>query len=203
MGSVGFSLLLRVLYLAQQWRIDMSEHPTFLAAEGVVGLMGRHIVAGERPLFYYGQYYMGALEAYLAAGLFYLFGDSMTALRAVPAVFAVAWIPLAGAIAARLYGRRAGLLAAALVALPSQFVFEWGFQARGGHAEHVTLVLLTLWLVLLALEHMSRGVLIALGFVMGLSLWVNQMAVAYMPVFAYALVSSVKLRSRQAALLVA
>lgn len=201
LASVGFSLVLRVLYLAQQWRIDMSEHPTFLAAEGIVGLMGRHILAGARPLFYYGQYYMGALEAYLAAGLFHLFGESMTTLRAVPTVFAVTWIPLAGVIAARLYGRRAGLLAAALVALPSQFVFEWGFQARGGHAEHVTLVLLTLYLVLLALEHAGGVVLVALGFVVGFSFWVNQLAVAYLPVYAYALTSWGKVRQRQAALL--
>ena len=46
-----------------------------------VGLMALRILKeGERPLFYYGQDYMGALEAYGAALLFALFGPTTTVL---------------------------------------------------------------------------------------------------------------------------
>jgi hypothetical protein len=31
--------------------------------EAVVGLMARHILDGKRPVFYYGQAYMGSLDA--------------------------------------------------------------------------------------------------------------------------------------------
>lgn len=42
--------------------------------EAIVGLMARHIRAGMGiPIFYYGQPYMGSLEALLAAGSFLLF----------------------------------------------------------------------------------------------------------------------------------
>ena len=38
--------------------------------EAVVGLMARHIAfLGERPVFYYGQPYLGSLEAFSAAPL--------------------------------------------------------------------------------------------------------------------------------------
>ncbi|HKJ65439.1 MAG TPA: hypothetical protein VJ969_08555, partial [Desulfopila sp.] len=36
----------------------------------VVGIMGLHILEGARPLFFYGQAYMGAAEAYLTAAVF-------------------------------------------------------------------------------------------------------------------------------------
>ena len=57
-----------------------------------VGLMGIRILQGERPLFYYGQNYMGALEAYVAAALFRLFGVSTTVLSLAPTLFALGWI---------------------------------------------------------------------------------------------------------------
>jgi 4-amino-4-deoxy-L-arabinose transferase-like glycosyltransferase len=201
LGSVALSLGLRVLYLSQPWRIDLSEHPVFIADEGVVGLMGRHILEGGRPLFYYGQYYMGALEAYLAAGVFYLFGDSMTTLRLVPVLCSLVWIPLVYGIARRLFEPRSGLLAAALIALPSPFIFEWGFKARGGYALHVALVLAVLYLLLRLFECRTRGRIAAFGFLSGLSLWVNQLAVPYVPIYAYALYKWVPLRRRDVATL--
>jgi len=180
------SLVLRWLYLAHPWRIDACEPQAFVAAEGLVGIMGRHILRGARPVFFYGQYYLGAFEAYLVAVVFGLLGESMTTLRLVPTAFAVAWIPLAGLIAARLFGRSAGYLAAALVALPSPFAFQWGFTAWGGHS-NVVMILAAVFLLLLVLERADRVRLGALGFVTGFSLWVNQLAVAYTPVYAYAL----------------
>jgi hypothetical protein len=106
------SLGLRALYLREPDRIDLSEPPAFIAAEGLVGLMGRHVLNGARPVFYYGQAYMGAQEAYLGACVFRLFGSSMNTLRLVPMFFAMTWVPLAGAIAWRLYGKRAAVFAA-------------------------------------------------------------------------------------------
>ena len=186
-ASVAASLALRALYLVQSWRIDMSEHPVFIADEGVVGLMARHILRGAHPLFYYGQYYMGALEAYMAAAVFAVFGASMTTLRAVPTLCAIGWIPLTYVIARRLYGARAALLATALGALPSQFVFEWGFKARGGYAEHVALLLFVLYATILLMDRVTTKRAVMLGLAAGLSLWVNQLAIAYVPFYGYAI----------------
>jgi 4-amino-4-deoxy-L-arabinose transferase-like glycosyltransferase len=199
LGSVTISLALRVLYLMHPWRIDVSEPRAFLAAEGLMGLMARHIVTGARPLFFYGQYYLGTFEAYVAAAVFAVFGSSMTTLRVVPTAFALSWIPLTGVIAGKLYGRRAGWLAAALIALPSPFAFEWGFTAWGGHA-NVPMVLVALLLCVWLVQRFNRACLAALGFVVGFSLWVNQLAVVYVPMYAYALVRWIKLRRSQMAL---
>src|SRR4029453_6428819 len=45
--------------------------------EAVVGLMARHIAfLGERPVLYYGQPYLGSLEAFPAAPLLVVFAST-------------------------------------------------------------------------------------------------------------------------------
>jgi hypothetical protein len=68
-GSYGFCVLLlitvaallRVIFISNGWPVTNSD-------EGTMGLNALHILTrGERPIFLYGQYYMGTLEAYLGA----------------------------------------------------------------------------------------------------------------------------------------
>src|SRR5256885_8224051 len=50
--------------------------------EAFMQLMSIHIdKLGERPMFYYGQNYMGTLEAYVGALSFHIFGSSLLAMR--------------------------------------------------------------------------------------------------------------------------
>ena len=75
--SAWESLALSGLLLIGLWLrlLTLAEIGALNADEAIPGLMARHIAwSGETPTFYYGQYYFGALEAYLLAGLFRLFG---------------------------------------------------------------------------------------------------------------------------------
>src|SRR5947209_19680399 len=70
-----FATVLRIILIGQGW-------PQTNSDEGTIGLMALHIAyRGEHPAFFYGQGYMGPLEAYLAAMLFQLFGPSLFTLR--------------------------------------------------------------------------------------------------------------------------
>ncbi len=70
-----FGTLLRVLLAVLKW-------PLLNSDEGTMGIMALHIAYhGEHPTFYYGQHYMGTLDAYIGAGLFRLFGSSIFTLR--------------------------------------------------------------------------------------------------------------------------
>ena len=54
----------------------------FDADQAVVGLMAKHISEGRAfPVFFYGQSYLLALEAYLAAPLMWLLGPTEVALK--------------------------------------------------------------------------------------------------------------------------
>lgn len=77
--------LVAVLLLAVVWKVlllAMDALP-FNADEAVVGLMARHILAGETPIFFYGQAYMGSLDAFLVAAGFAVFGAQVWVIRLV------------------------------------------------------------------------------------------------------------------------
>ncbi|MFN0152093.1 MAG: hypothetical protein ACKVU1_15435 [bacterium] len=126
------------------------------ADEAIVGVMARHILErGERPLFYYGQSYGGggALEAYAAALLFAVFGESTVALKMAPLVFWLASIPAAYWVARALGGRGAARLAIVLYSFAPP-AFEWSLAARGGYVETM---LFSMLLVVVALPLVGCG----------------------------------------------
>ena len=47
----------------------------------MVGLQAEHILRGDRPVYYFGQAYMGSLEAYIVAFIFRLTGPAVWAMR--------------------------------------------------------------------------------------------------------------------------
>src|SRR4051794_13218038 len=49
--------------------------------EAIVGLMARHMLAGHFPIWFYGQSYLGSLEAATTAALFPLFGSTPLVLK--------------------------------------------------------------------------------------------------------------------------
>src|SRR5947209_17711313 len=66
----------------------------FDADEAVEGLMARHVLAGEHPLFLWGQRYKGVPEIYLSAAVFRTAGSSVVALKAVTLVCFVVFVCL-------------------------------------------------------------------------------------------------------------
>src|SRR5260370_1583286 len=99
--------------------------------EAVVGLMARHIAfLGDRPVFYYGQPYLGSLEAFSAAPLFRLVGSSSALLKLVPTAYSLGFLVLNAIVAKRLFGTRPALATAAYLALPPSMWAVWSTKAR-------------------------------------------------------------------------
>ncbi len=136
----------------------------FDADQAITGLMARHLSELRAfPVFYYGQNYMLAVEAWLAAPFFLLFGVSVTALR-LPLLavnLAVAWLLL------RTLERETGLrpsvaLVPALVfILPAPGTTAHLLEANGGTIEPFLYVLL-IWLT--RRRPALCGVVFAVGF---------------------------------------
>ena len=73
--AVGLVLLRSAVFV-------FGAQPHFDSDQAVVGLMAKHLSEMRAlPIFFYGQHYMLAVEAWLAAPLFYLGGPSVTALK--------------------------------------------------------------------------------------------------------------------------
>jgi hypothetical protein len=101
--------------------------------EVLPGLMALHIARGqELPVFFYGQHYFGALEAYLIAGLFKLFGFRPWLIVAPALAASLALIPITYALGARLAGPTAGLLATLPLAVPPPIAAKLFTNSGGG-----------------------------------------------------------------------
>lgn len=155
--------------------------PLLDSDEGTMGLMAMHIAfRGEHPLFFYGQGYMGSLEAYLAAVMFHFFGVSTFTLRS--GLLLLFSIFLAGIylLSSLVYTKRFALLTLLVLCLASNQQLIRELVAVGGDPETLvtgTLVfLLAIWLILTfdqdRTKNWRRWLLYgAWGFVAGAGLW--------------------------------
>jgi hypothetical protein len=170
--------MLRLILISNGWPVTNSD-------EATMGLQALHILMqGERPIFFYGQNYMGSLEAYVAAYFFWLLGPSTFALR----------LGLLGMYAGFLLAQYllARLLYSKGVALTTLFLLCWGSQATlyeqlvaaGGRLEPPLFgtlsLLLTSWLALsfhtdTTFKERQRRLLAygCLGVVIGVGLWID------------------------------
>ena len=195
-------VLMRTTMLMDYTLVDGGEVDVYLADEGIVGLMARHIVEGRSlPVFFYGQDYLGALEAYCAAALFAVLGPGLETLRLVPYLFSLGLLALVYRFTYRASSVAAARWATALVAVAPMYFLQWNLKARGGFVEHVVLlfvVMILFWRFYL--EHDRRLVTaVGLGISSGLALWVNQLALSYVLVFAALLVFATQDRRNFAA----
>lgn len=93
--------------------------------EATMAIVGRHIqLKHERPIFFPGQAYMGAWQAYLSAPVFYVAGVSRPAAKAVPLISSLAFVLSMLLLARRIYGPKAALVAGAFAALPSAYLLS-------------------------------------------------------------------------------
>jgi hypothetical protein len=125
------------------------EQSGFDSDQAVVGLMAKHLAEGRAfPLFFYGQHYMLAVEAWLAAPVFALFGASVATLKFPLLCLNVA---VAGLLLWILI-RKAGLtpLQALLVSIffliPPPLVSARLVESQGSNIEPLLYVLI-LWLL--------------------------------------------------------
>lgn len=178
----------------------------FNADEAVVALMARHILQGARPVFFYGQAYLGSLDAWLVAGAFRLLGEGVLAVRVVQAALYAGVLITAYAIALRVFGDLWTARAVALwLAVPPVTLTLYTTASLGGYGEALFLGNL-IWLAALRLipeggnpsaspAGCARAVFassglgwLILGALTGLGLWVFPLTGVYaLPAWALAL----------------
>jgi hypothetical protein len=182
LGAILFSAA--ALLLLGSWYSYTSTFDT-----GTVGLMSVNIVNGDRPLFFYGQPYFGALEAYLAAVFISLFGFSEFVVSLSPISFTLAWIIFSYLLFSRIHNRTAGLIAAACTAFPGYYVFWYSISTYGGYSAILCIGTAILWLSLRVLQENPRKVLllfhvICISILMGLGIWIHPLVFPYIVISA-------------------
>jgi len=159
----------------------------FNADEAIVALMARHILLnGERPVFFYGQAYMGSLDAFLVALGFALFGFHVWVIRAIQTVLYLLVILSTVKLTPLIFSPSNGKwYTAALLAVPTVNVTLYTTVSLGGYGEALLIGNLILYsgLSLLRLLEEERfpplGWFGSLGFWIGLGFWVNGLTGIY------------------------
>jgi F5/8 type C domain len=134
--AFGVLLALFIVHFLVRWVVAHS--PLFVESyydEAVTGNMALHILRGESQLFFWGQPYMGALEAYLTSSLFFLLGPSAFTLHLNDILICAFLLFMAFRIGTLAGGRPVGLLAAAFWAFSPLYLSVIGLLATGGHEE--------------------------------------------------------------------
>ncbi len=156
----------------------------FNSDEAVVALMARHILRGARPVFYYGQAYMGSLDAWLVAAGYRLLGEGILALRAVQTILYLAYIFSIWMLARVIFTNRSVPVWAVLcAAVPTVLVTTYTTASLGGYGEILVmgnLVLLLGYQVSWGGWRYSWAAWLALGVVSGLAFWTLGMALVYL-----------------------
>ncbi len=160
--------------------------------EGTVGQMAMNIaLRGEHPAFFYGQDYMGSLQAFLGAGFIHLFGVSLFSLRLGTVLLDTLFLISMYALARLLYSPGMALLSTLLLALASVMVYYREIQAIGGYPETLLfgalLFTLASWLALTARQarvtrrdQLARLLAYtAWGMAAGLGLWSDLLVLPY------------------------
>ena len=164
------AILIAIVGLALKLAFVASGAFPFNSDEAIVGLMARHILNGQWPAFFYGQAYMGSLDASLVALGFALLGEAVWVIRLLQALLYVATILSTAALGWSIY-RSAWVswVAAALLAVPAVNVMLYTTVSLGGYGEALLIGNL---LMLLALRVWRQGKGFALwGFLAGLGFW--------------------------------
>ena len=190
----GLLLIGAAVRLYGAWQLRHNLDPD----SGIVALMAKHMTEGaDFPVFYYGQAYMGSLEAMAGALFCFLFGTSGFMVSLGTAL--LGWLGMLAVFAwARdAHSPRAGLAAMALYAIGTPEFLHYQVSPRGGYTATILLSTLVLWLASRLItgggseapgrdgpECSKRGNLLhlcgwsILGLLAGLGWWTNQLVAA-------------------------
>lgn len=128
-------VILLVAALLKLWLIWQNAVP-FNSDEAIVALMARHILEGELPIFFYGQAYMGSLDAFFVAAGFWLLGDAVWVIRFVQLLLYLGVLITTYRLGEVAFGStRVGLLAAGLLAIPTVNTTLYTTVSLGGYGE--------------------------------------------------------------------
>lgn len=168
--AVGIaSLLCRIPYMI---RYDLHFGGDFAVAY----LMAKRILLGEFPIFFWEQNYQGAVNQYLTAPFFAIFGPSIPLACFVTALLWAVTIGLTVSYVQRGWGMRPALLAGIALCVGVPQLHHYDTQPiASGYSLGMLFPVVFLWLAVLTVERgWTVGLCIAWGGVMGLGLYTSR-----------------------------
>ena len=152
--------------------------------EIIVGLMGLHVIHGDFPVFFYGQSFMGSLEAFFSGSLFQLIGVTPFALELLPVILSLIFIVLQYFLVKKYFNNRVALISILLIAIPPLFLLRWIHEARPHYPLTMIfgnlLLLISHQLIYHPLPSQTKKLFyMALGLIAGIGWWTNYLIITF------------------------
>jgi hypothetical protein len=180
---LAIALVLRVLLLA-------SASVSFHSDEAIVALMARHFTQGATPPFFYGQAYMGSLDAWLVSLGFRVLGESVLTIRIVQSILYLCVVASTyGAAWALTRSRWVASVSALSLAIATPLLALYTTATLGGYNETLLFgnLLIMLGMAIVrpntapAQMNVNRLSLLmaTFAFIMGVAWWTNGLILIY------------------------
>jgi len=152
----------------------------FNSDEAIVGLLARHFLKGDWQIFFYGQAYMGTLDASLVAALFALFSPHIFLIRIVQILLFVGTVVTTGYLGKQIFrSNQVGLIASVLVAIPNVNTTLYTTVSLGGYGEILLIGNILIIAALKIYNEPKRFWYIVWGFLTGLGIWAFGLIIIY------------------------
>lgn len=184
-------VLLALGAILRLW-LAMRGWPQLDSDEAIIGLMARHILYnGEHPIFFYGQHYNGALEAYVVAGFFWVMGPTTLAMRGAMLVFVLPFLVCVYLLGKVAYGRTVAILSLAYLTFGPSYGLMRELPGISGYQETLLFGALLPLLAYYRLRQpqktpQQKGAWIAcltqymlIGLVIGLGIWSDELILPF------------------------
>lgn len=178
----------------------------FNSDEAIVALMARHIRSGEMPVFFYGQAYMGSLDAFLVSLGFSIVGEKIVVIRIVQAILYCLFLITLSYLGKFIFGTwKHGWVAVMLMAIPAVNITLYTTVSLGGYGEALVIGNLLLILAIKIAANMRSDrfpwlLLLVWGFLAGFGVWVFGLTLVYsIPAGIYILWTAFYYRKKQRA----
>jgi len=168
-------ILLHVAGIILRWFWILRGRFPFNSDEAVVGLMARHILTGETPTFFYGQSYMGSLDAFWNSLFFQLFGSSLISLRVSQTILWIFLVISIFILSREVFrSNRAAWITVFFLSFPPVNLVLYSTVSLGGYLEAL---IIGVWAIILAHQiHRTQGAqygrILILGLMSGFGVWV-------------------------------
>ncbi len=173
-------LLLTLSLIPRLFLLSQKGFEIFNADHAVFGLMAKHILEGKWMVYYYGQGYMGSLEAFMGAFIDLIRGMDLYSVQLAPLAFYLLFLIVNFHLLKKLFGVEVSLIANLLLALSPPGLTLLSVTALGGYPETLFFGSLILLGFVLYSESKNSWVLFSAGLASGIGFWVNNLIVMYL-----------------------
>ncbi|NOR15518.1 MAG: hypothetical protein GQ544_07430 [Candidatus Aminicenantes bacterium] len=194
--SKEIALVLILLFVAILVRIPFLAHSYGLinSDDGISALQAKHISEGNaRPIYYYGQHYMGSLPFHIYALVFKIFGYSIFLYVFVYFLFYLAFMVIQYLLFREIFSsQNLALLLTSFYALPLGHLLSMSFYVGANFTIVFFLGSLFIYLAYLAYTKQIDAYIPGIGFLMGLAFWTHPISIAFITCAALFLVLRIR-----------